>query len=270
MNLFKMLFNKSPQGSFDVKLNSISLKFPGELEDEFKKDYFTSSIGFLRTSFLLGIIYYSLFYLLDSYAMPQIKEQLFIIRFFFVCPIILVVFILSFLPGFYRWWQFSAFVATVVSGIGIVWMIVISPEMGKQTYYVGIILVLIYCYMLIKLRFIWASLGGIVIIASYFIAHFLGYTGEIQVFKINLFFLLSANLLGMFGGYCLEFYTRKEFYFRRKLHQESLNIKDKNLLLEEKVKEKTRELQKDIEERKKIQDQMHRNLKEKNLSLKIA
>ncbi len=267
-NLFYLVFNKLQEGIFDVKLNPITLSFPDELEGEFQKDYYHSSLGFLRISFLLGITYYFLFAILDAYALPQIKEQLYIIRFFIVSPIILILFSLSFTKNFQKWWQFAAFLTSCVAGIGIILMIIIAPEIGKQTYYVGIIIVLIYCYLLIKLRFIWSSLAGLIIMLSYLATYIAGYAGDPSVFQINIFFLISANLLGMFGGYCLEFYTRKEFYFRYQLHQERNTIENMNEVLETKVKEKTKELEADIIRIKVAEEKIHQNLKEKNLLLK--
>jgi alanyl-tRNA synthetase len=118
------------------------------------------------------------------------------------------------------------------------------------------LLVLIYCFLLIRLRFIGATISGWIIFALYFSSNYF-FTGEnTSVLTINYFFLLSANILGMFGGYVLEYYTRKEFYLRQLLKKEQEKVKNTNEYLEEKVKEKTFALQEDVEKRKQAEQKL--------------
>jgi PAS domain S-box-containing protein len=238
---------------FTMKINSFTLSFPGELEKEFRKDYFSSSLGFLRISFILGILYYSSFAFLDAYVLPEIKTQLFNIRFLLVCPVLLLVFILSYLKSFRKYWQLSAFMAVLIAGTGIIWMMIISPEHGRNTYYVGIILILIYSYMLIKLRFIWSTCAGWFIIILYALSLQFHPAYNISILTTNFFFLISANILGMFGGYALEYYTRRDFYFRNLLNIERHKVEAANFELEEEVQKKTFELQFDLHKRKEIE-----------------
>ncbi|MEA3349653.1 MAG: hypothetical protein U9Q82_03420, partial [Chloroflexota bacterium] len=136
-----------------MNVNPITLAFRGKLEEAFQQDYFDSSIGLLRASLLLGVVYYSVFAILDSIALPEVRIKFALIRFAFVCPIVLIIFLLSFTKNFQRWWQFGALIATVVSGFGIILMTIEAPELARTSYYPGMMLVLFYCYMLIKLRF---------------------------------------------------------------------------------------------------------------------
>ncbi len=255
-------FPKTQQNSPPLKLNFFTLAFSGELESRFQEDYFNSSIGLLRTSFLLGILYYTFFAFLDSMVLPEVKTQLFIVRFLIVCPVIFLIFILSFTKNFSKWWQLGAIIATLTAGVGIVVMTVISPELGRNHYYPGAMLVLFYCYMLIRLRFVWASLSGWLIFLSYVLSTLLFPGIDSKVAYINLFFLASANVLGMFGGYALEYYTRRDFYYRYLLRQEGLKVEKANEILEQKVKEKTRSLQQDIQRRKQVEQELI-NAKEK-------
>jgi len=238
---------------FRVLLNPQNLSFPKELEGKFHRDYYKSSLMMLRYSFMLGIVYYAGFALLDNYALPEIKFQLYTIRFVVVCPVILIVLLMSYTKKFYKWWQLAAFTSVMVSGLGIIVMLVIAPELGRNTYYAGIILVLIYNYMLVKLRFIWSSVAGFIIFASYVFAMLIFPDYQPKIFGINTFFLFSGNLLGMFGGYTLEYYSRRDFYFRYLLDKERKKVKMDNVGLEEIVHEKTKELKEDIRKRKEIE-----------------
>jgi hypothetical protein len=259
----------------NMDMNILTLKFRGRIEQEFREDYFKSSIGLLRLSFLLGMFYYSLFGFLDVNVMPEMVPKLFRIRFFLVIPCILIVFLLSFTRSFYRWWQLAAGIAAIISGLGIVIMTTLPHELARHNYYVGILLVLIYCYLLIRLRFIGATISGWIIFAFYFGLNYFISGENSSVLIINYFFLLSAIILGMFGGYVLEYFTRKEFYHRQLLKKEQQKVKNANEYLEEKVKEKTFELQKDVEKRKQaeqkliqLKDNLQKEVSEKTKELK--
>ena len=169
-----------------------------------------------------------------------------------VCPAILIVFALSFTRGFRRYWQYAASIANIIAGFGIVAMTVIGPEIVKNDYYAGLFLMLIYSYMLVRQRFIPATITGWIIVFMY-AASLILYPGVAPEIAIgNLFFLVSANILGMVGGYSLEYYTRREFFYRYLHMQERQKVEMANAHLEEKVRIKTAELERDIAERKRV------------------
>jgi signal transduction histidine kinase len=58
----------------------------------------------------------------------------------------------------------------------------------------------------------------------------------------NNFFFISANLMGMFAAYNIEFYARKNFFLSQKLEREKLLVIDTNRNLEKMVSERTKEL----------------------------
>ena len=122
---------------------------------------------------------------------------------FFVC--------LSFLKNFKNWWQPACFIAVIIAGAGIIVLPLIGPAICKLTYCAGLILVLIYCYILIKLRFVWATIAGGLLSVSYAVTILTLSDMPENMFLINCFFLFSANLLGMFGGYFLEYHTRRVY-----------------------------------------------------------
>ncbi|MGM0597616.1 MAG: ATP-binding protein [Myxococcota bacterium] len=242
----------------EVDLNLLNPKFSDNLEKSFIKDYFESSINLMRISLLLGILYYSIFFFLDL-SFPSKLTQLLVIRFVFVCPFVFLIFLLSFTKQFHKWWQQAAVAATVVSGIGIVVMTVIGPVTAHQTYHGGILLVLIYGYLLIRLRFIWASLAGWLIQFSYIISIVFFSNVEGKIIKDYFYILTSVNILGMFGAYTLEYYSRKEFFFRYLLQKERKKVKEANVLLESRVKEKTKTLAQDIQKRKIIEEELRKS-----------
>lgn len=244
------------RGINKLNMNVITLEFRDGLEQKFREDYYKSSIGLLRLSFLIGTLYYSLFGFLDLNVMPEMVPELFRIRFFLIIPCILAMILLSFTRSFYRWWQLAAGIVSVISALGIIIMTTLPHELARHNYYVGIVLVLIYCYLLIRLRFIGATISGWIILVFYFISNYYFPIENSSVLVINYFFLISANILGMFGGYALEYYTRKDFFYRNLLDNEKGKVKKVNEELEEKVKEKTLALQDDVEKRKQAEQKL--------------
>ena len=145
----------------------------------------------------------------------------------------------------------------LLAGIGVNGMIAIAPNYVSNTYYTGLILVLFFGYTFSKLRFIWATITGWMIVVAYEItAVFLSDT-SISLMINNNFFFLTGNLLGMFACYSIEFYLRKEFIHSRLLENEKAKVNEANLELEKRVAERTtrlvimnKNLQKEILERK--------------------
>ena len=223
LNLNKDI-NEFLSSSRKMSLNPFTLKFEGKSEDDFLKDYFYSSIQILRVAMILGMVLYILFVLLDIILIPEVLTQAIIVRFVIVLPLLLAIYLFSFQKKFKEWWQLAAMITVLLSGSGIIVIILLSPSNGKVFYYVGIILVLIYNYLLTKLRFLHASLTGFLLIVFYLIS-LLSYrdVSNVLVFN-NIFFLLSANLLGMCGCYFLEYFARRNFYLKQELF-----IKNKEL-----------------------------------------
>lgn len=251
--LFKpsKIFPEDPFPS--VEMDYMPLSFRGDLETQFLEDYYQSSIGLLRLSILLGMVFYGAFFLLDLLVLPELVWQLAAIRFFLVIPIVFLIFVFSFSDHFQNWWQLAASIATVVSGIGIILMTTLPAEVARASYYGGIFLVLMYCYMLIRLRFIWATLSGWTIVILYALSLVMMPGLNNQIISPNLFFVVSANILGMFGGYALEFYTRKDFYNRNLQDEERRKGEQENALLEDRAEEQTLDLKRSLKNLRALQ-----------------
>ncbi|MBT6007017.1 MAG: response regulator, partial [Prolixibacteraceae bacterium] len=239
LNLNKDI-NEFLSSSRKMSLNPFTLKFEGKSEDDFLKDYFYSSIQILRVAMILGMVLYILFVLLDIILIPEVLTQAIIVRFVIVLPLLLAIYLFSFQKKFKEWWQLAAMITVLLSGSGIIVIILLSPSNGKVFYYVGIILVLIYNYLLTKLRFLHASLTGFLLIVFYLIS-LLSYrdVSNVLVFN-NIFFLLSANLLGMCGCYFLEYFARRNFYLKQELFIKNKEFDKLNKSLNEQIIEKTR------------------------------
>ena len=248
-------------GSDEIKVNLITLSFPRELEEAFLEDYFQKSLRHVRIALLLAIFFYGIFGILDAWIAPDVKEKLWFIRYVVFVPFTFAVFLFSFSSHFKNFMQLCLTSVILVAGFGIIEMILIAPYPGNYSYYTGLILVFIFGYTFFKLRFIYATIAGWMIVVAYeWAAIWLNQT-PVPVLLNNNFFFLTGNIIGMFACYSIEFYSRKDFVQTRLLEAEERKVKAANRELEKRVEERTvqlvdanKELRQEVAERKRAEE----------------
>ena len=169
---------------------------------------------------------------------PEHRHITWLIRYAFVCPCILTVIGATFLPRLHGHLQPMMSVALAIAGLGIVLMIIIAPEPFNYYYYAGLTLLLMFGYSFISLRFLWASMSGLIIVVLYNIAAVLTETPPLELISNN-FFLISANIAGMLICYTIEFMGRRNFFLMHLLADERRKIEQVNDQLEARVSERT-------------------------------
>jgi serine phosphatase RsbU (regulator of sigma subunit) len=219
------------------------LKFnDAELEKEFINDYYDKSLMTVRIALIIGIILYSLFAILDILLAPLSKTGILFIRFAIVSPGLLIVFILTFFKFFRKYMQPILMFITLIAGLGIVAMVGITIETEIVLYYyAGLMLVMMWAYTFIKLRFIHATVVCWTIVLSYEITtiYFQDMFSDKKLFNIfinNNFFFISSNIIGMFAGYLIELYTRKDFLYRREIAKKQKELKKEHNELQYRIK----------------------------------
>ena len=213
------------------------LKFDNPtLEKEFLQDYFEKSIMIVRIAIGMAILLYSVFSFLDYYISPLSKNVIWFIRFAVVIPVMFVGLFISYLKLFQKYMQIILTFLSLGAGFGIIAMISIVRENVSSLYYAGLILVLMWSYTLVKLRFIYATVSCWIIVLAYeivtiFIQDLLTTPQHLIIFINNNFFFISSNILGMFACYMIELYTRKDFLQRREIatNREELVLKHNEL-----------------------------------------
>ncbi|HAN78977.1 MAG TPA: hypothetical protein DCQ31_15035 [Bacteroidales bacterium] len=219
------------------KLN-LSLRFNQSIEHEFLQSYIDKSISVIRTGYWLGIFLYAIFGVLDIWIVPETKYIAWFIRFVIVIPVFLLLIALSYAQLFKKYNQLLLIISAIVVGLGIVFMIAFSKptELGYKFYYSGLILVLIWVYTFIRLRF-WNSLltGAVIVIGYEVVAVFIqkltagGLQSEnMHIFLNNNFFFISANVLGAFASFHIEKLHRKEFMQQYIITQQNKELKALN------------------------------------------
>jgi len=194
-------------------LNPITLAFANsELEGKFRENFHQRVIIRFRWAMALAVFLYSVFAILDSVSVGSIWPKIWFIRFAIVNPVLITGFFLSFIRSFFvRYYQEIASLAVLIGGGGILAMLAIIPDPALYLYSQGLMLVLIYNYTFLGLRFIRASLNCLLIIIGFEIVSLRINPLPKHIFINNNFFLISANLIGMAVAYYLEKLNRDNF-----------------------------------------------------------
>lgn len=240
----------------NTKINWLTLTFiTADIERDFQKRCFPDAVRHVRVALLLGVILYGFFGFLDAWLVPDAKYKLWIIRYGVLSPYALAVYFSSFSRHFRKWMQPLVASSVLVAGLGITAMILIAPYPASHSYYAGLIMVFIYGYTFLKLRFVWASLTGWLIVGAYEFAALALSPTPIEVLINNNFFFLTGNVLGMFACYSIEYYLRKEYLQARLLEIEKKKVDQANVELEGRVEERTAQLlQSNLELKQEISD----------------
>ena len=191
---------------------------------------------------LIAIFFYGVFGILDAWTAPQIVHQLWLIRYAFFTPFTFAVFLFSFSRHFEKYLQPAIAAVVLAAGLGIVGMILIMPFAELHSYYVGLILVFIFGYTFFKLRFLWSTIIGWLLVVAYEIVAIGVNHLPIPMLINHNFFFLSSNIIGMFAAYSIELSVRKEFINARLLEVEKQKVDTLNRRLEKMVKDRTEQL----------------------------
>jgi signal transduction histidine kinase/ActR/RegA family two-component response regulator len=223
----------------------VTLAFTGDLaryEEDFRNDYYYKTLKHFRFSMMLAMIFYASFAFLDAKIFPQFKELFWTIRFGAVCPVLIIIYALSYTRSFKKYMQWAIAFSMFGTSLGIIIMIVKGAANENYSYYAGIILIFIFGYTFIRARFIYASIAGWSIVIAYEISIIWFSKTPPDVIANNNFFFISANLIGMFISYFIELTSRTEYYVRMLLEKEKENVKLANNALEKRVQERTLQL----------------------------
>lgn len=209
-------------------------KFDKQLEKEFLNTYIEKSLGVIRIGYFLCMILYGIFGILDIWIVPETKNIAWFIRFAIVFPVVIFIIIISYSAFFKRYNQLLLVISSTIVGLGIVFMIAYSKptELGFKFYYSGLVLVLIWIYTLIRLRFWNSVISGLIITLGYEIiaifvqqlTHESPKSENMLIFINNNFFFLSANIIGLFASYHIEKLHRSDF-----LQKQTILLKNKEL-----------------------------------------
>jgi signal transduction histidine kinase len=94
-------------------------------------------------------------------------------------------------------------------GLGVSAMTAIMREPFNNLYYAGLIMVVMYGSCLVRLRYFFAALVTVSLVASYQVSALAVNPIPFKIYLSNNFFLIMASSVGLFSGYLQELYVRR-------------------------------------------------------------
>ena len=250
----------------DFRINFFTLSFTEDIEKDYHRDQFRKSIQQIRLALVLGILFYGLFGILDFIMFPESIVGFLIIRYAIVLPYTMGILLFSYSKKFINYANVAPASVILLAGMGINAMIIMAPSSESGIYYVGLILVIIFGYTLSKIRFVWATTVGWLIVVAYEIAAIGLSDSPITTVINNNFFFLAGNMIGMFANYSMESMARRNFIQTHYLEAEKGKVDRLNRELESRVEKRTGQL---IRANEDLRQEMveHREAEEKYRSL---
>ncbi len=223
----------------EMKLNAFTLIFESDLEQSFIKDYYKKSIYQVRVSFFLAVLLYGFFGLLDMHLVSEMRNLIWLIRFSVIVPIGLLVLVTSYAKNFDKYRDITMSFTMILFAIGILLMTIISPKPVDFAYYSILMVTFVFVYTFIGIRFVSATLTGIIIFLCYEITAIAIIDTPMAIVAKNNFIFISTNIVGMFAAYSIEFYSRRDFFINQMLENDQYKMSKLNEELAGKVKKQT-------------------------------
>jgi diguanylate cyclase (GGDEF)-like protein len=220
----------------------LRLRFPEELEAEFRAAHRDTHRRWARMSLLLALSTTLGFALIDHWVLPNPSiGHSDLVRFGLHLPMVLVMIVLTLDRYFDRWYQLGIQVTTPLFGIGTV--ILATQATGEQVPLIAarLVLVIFFMYFMVALPFHAALRTNLIIVAGYVVAFAAG-SIEANVATYQLFVLFCANLIGGAGCYALEHANRIAFLDRRRLAEVAMHDGLTGLLNRHALEEQARRL----------------------------
>ena len=223
-----------------------TLTFRGDdapLEEPFRETYAAVSMRRVRLGLVVGIAFYALFGVLDLLLTPGSAPTIWLIRYGIVIPLGALTFAATYARWFPRRMQEILAGLILVAGASLLAIIVLVPQQVAFTRYAGLILISMFGYTLLSLRFVWATTVGWLLALLYVVSAFTVVDRPMEANLNNIFYLIGANLVGMFACYSIEHGLRRDFYLAHRLQEEEDKVREANEELAQRVRERTARLE---------------------------
>jgi signal transduction histidine kinase/ActR/RegA family two-component response regulator len=180
--------------------------------------------------------------LADYFAFPDLIKEFWFIRLGIITPMFTIGLLYSYHSSYLKYWQYVFSFYVLMAGANHIAIMWIGPSPDSHIYYVGMVVVLVFAYTFIRLRFMIATISGWLVMLMYilFAAFINPPTNMILIY--NSIFLFSINFIGTIICYIAEVDARRNFFLSWLLEQEQKKVNNVNQMLEKRVAERTAEL----------------------------
>lgn len=204
-----------------VRIYPVSLSFDdADIERAFRDDHFRRSLTSVRVALVLAASQWALFGLLALGVLEEDTGIDFTFRYGVLIPSVLLSLGLTFLPSFPRWWTRGLIGVLLFNAIVWASQRTLIDEIGPEWGYPVILIILAFAFMLTRLRFLEATISGIVIIVYSLVVWTLFTDDTVTDLLVSAFFMVAVQLAGMAGAYLLERSERQLFLSERAVRRE--------------------------------------------------
>lgn len=196
----------------------LNLRFAPVLEDIYQQNRAAMIRLRARLVSVAGLILFLIYAGVDQLTLPtELAKITVTIRLAITCPLIALVVWLAYRPTpSDRQFERIYTLAYLLGGLTVVAIIGAARQLDFALPYEGMILVLMFGYFAMGLPFFSVSLASLVLIISYLLTEL--WTGTVHPAVLsNLFFLLTANAIGMVGAWSSDYRHRAHFLDRKLL-----------------------------------------------------
>jgi serine/threonine protein kinase len=221
--------DNSPYADVDVGMHPVTLRFDdNDLEKEFADEYHGRTVTQVRLALVLGLFLYSGYGPVDSWLAYEQRWQIWLVRYLIVAPAILLCLALSYTRNYRKYREPSVMAMCMIAMLGVIRMTWILPQPTSALYDVGLFMVIVYAFTLVRLSIPYASAVSALTLVVYPLAAFeAGHTAT-PVIVSNIFFLLGMTILGFFSNYSMGRYSRSNFLQRRLISNRTDELERKN------------------------------------------
>ena len=228
------LSGDSLESEVQVHMHPVTLRFDDkDLEREFQDEFFARTLGQSRVALVVGLLLYSVYGVVDVFLAREQLPFIWVLRYLVVAPAALIGLWFSYSKYFRRYRDLALTLVVLVALGGIIGMTSVTPQPVSRLYEVGLFMVIVYAFTLVRLSIPYAIVVAAFTLAVYPIATLVAHETPVAVVGSNVFFLLGMVVLGFFSSYSMGRYARSHFLQRRliSLRTEELERKNSELIL---------------------------------------
>lgn len=227
---------------YEKGVNPVLLLFNDRsVEQRFKQLYLAHTRLQMRIAVAVAVLLYALFSIMIAESTQSIPNNLLLLRILIVVPLAVAFIIFTYHPKYNN--LAEPILATLLSigGAAVLLFYIMSQHSGIVFYHYGLILVFMYIFTLIKLRFCWSAWISLAILLLYELVIIILYPFNAQLLFVNIF-VVTGFFVSAIAGYYNELMMRNEFILKEEISTQKEMLDEVNISLEEEVQKRTLEL----------------------------
>jgi diguanylate cyclase (GGDEF)-like protein len=227
------LIELEPDIHASLDRGSTFLKFPGKLETLFTELDTPKRRKRILLLGLFAIILFDLFCIADRFMLPDIYLTAWKIRLGVITPAMCFFLVLISIHKLNRFIDlFAVFLLLLTSGT-IVWFLILSQHPNVVHYHTGIILIITFGNIVVRIRFLYAFGFSVAILLLYVFAIDLVSQMPAEAADNSSLVLLTAAIISLIGNYQLESEIRRDFLLTQLQKISAIKLEETNRKLEQ-------------------------------------